>query len=91
MSEIFSLSGKTVLVTGASSGFGYHFAGVLAEAGARVVLGARRVDKIQARGGSRRASRSPTSAVAASELRRLRRQRRLGPGTPGTLSYSSGP
>jgi NADP-dependent 3-hydroxy acid dehydrogenase YdfG len=49
MSEIFSLSGKTVLVTGASSGFGYHFAGVLAEAGARVVLGARRVDKIQAR------------------------------------------
>lgn len=49
MSEIFSLSGKTVLVTGASSGFGYHFAGVLAEAGARVVLGARRVDKIQER------------------------------------------
>ncbi len=47
--SIFSLTGKTVLVTGASSGFGHHFAGVLARAGARVVLGARRVDKIQAR------------------------------------------
>ncbi len=45
----FSLSGKTVLVTGASSGFGHHFAGVLAEAGAQVVLGARRMDKIEAR------------------------------------------
>ena len=47
--SIFSLTGKTVLITGASSGFGHHFAGVLARAGARVVLGARRVDKIQAR------------------------------------------
>lgn len=45
----FSLAGKTVAVTGASSGFGHHFAGVLAAAGARVVLGARRVEKIEAR------------------------------------------
>ena len=45
----FRLDGKTVAVTGASSGFGHHFAGVLAEAGARVVLGARRVEKIEAR------------------------------------------
>ena len=36
-------------MTGASSGFGHHFAGVLASAGARVVLGARRVEKIEAR------------------------------------------
>ncbi len=47
--ELFSLAGKTALVTGASSGFGHHFAGVLASHGARVVLGARRLDKIQAR------------------------------------------
>lgn len=47
--EQFSLAGKTALVTGASSGFGHHFAGLLAENGARVVLGARRLDKIQAR------------------------------------------
>ena len=45
----FSLAGKTVLITGASSGFGHHFAGVVAEAGANVVLGARRTDKIEAR------------------------------------------
>ena len=47
--EKFSLAGKTVLITGASSGFGHHFAGVVAEAGANVVLGARRIDKIEAR------------------------------------------
>jgi NAD(P)-dependent dehydrogenase (short-subunit alcohol dehydrogenase family) len=43
----FLLTGDVALVTGASSGFGRHFAGVLAQAGAKVVLGARRVDKIQ--------------------------------------------
>ncbi|MEM8769022.1 MAG: SDR family NAD(P)-dependent oxidoreductase [Pseudomonadota bacterium] len=47
--DLFSLEGKHVAVTGASSGFGHHFAGVLADAGARVSLGARRVEKIQAR------------------------------------------
>ncbi len=47
--EQFSLEGKNIVVTGASSGFGHHFAGVLADAGASVVLGARRCDKIQAR------------------------------------------
>src|SRR5688572_28012952 len=45
----FRLDGKTVAITGASSGLGHHFAGVLAAVGARVVLGARRVDKIEAR------------------------------------------
>lgn len=47
--DLFDLSGKTALITGASSGFGHHFAGVLAAAGANVVLGARRVDKVDAR------------------------------------------
>jgi NADP-dependent 3-hydroxy acid dehydrogenase YdfG len=40
----FLLDGKVALVTGASSGFGRHFAAVLAQAGAKVVLGARRID-----------------------------------------------
>lgn len=39
---MFDLSGKHVLVTGASSGLGRHFAGVLAAAGAHLSLGARR-------------------------------------------------
>ena len=45
----FRLDGQTIAITGASSGFGHHFAGVLAAAGARVVLGARRVEKLEAR------------------------------------------
>ena len=45
----FRLEGQTVAITGASSGFGHHFAGVLSAAGARVVLGARRVEKIEER------------------------------------------
>ena len=40
----FDLTGRTALVAGASSGIGAQFAVKLAEAGARVVLGARRTD-----------------------------------------------
>jgi NAD(P)-dependent dehydrogenase (short-subunit alcohol dehydrogenase family) len=44
----FDLSGRVALVTGASSGLGAHFATVLSRAGARVVLGARRHDRVAA-------------------------------------------
>ena len=47
--RLFDLTGKHIAVTGASSGFGHHFAGVLAEAGARVSLGARRMERIEGR------------------------------------------
>jgi NAD(P)-dependent dehydrogenase (short-subunit alcohol dehydrogenase family) len=43
-----TLSGRTVLITGASSGFGAHFARLFVAEGARVVIGARRVDKLAA-------------------------------------------
>jgi gluconate 5-dehydrogenase len=45
--DIFDVTGNVCLVTGASSGLGVIMAEGLAEAGARVVLGARRVDKLQ--------------------------------------------
>ena len=58
MPGLFDLQGKHVLVTGASSGLGQHFARFLAGAGARVSLAARReqalartVEEIQAASG----------------------------------------
>ena len=45
--DLFRLDGKVAIVTGASSGLGVAFAQALAEAGADVVLGARRVDRLE--------------------------------------------
>ena len=45
--SVFDVSGKIALVTGASSGFGAHFAKVLAAHGARVVAAARRMDRLE--------------------------------------------
>jgi hypothetical protein len=44
----FRLDGRVAVVTGASSGLGDRFARVLHAAGARVVLGARRLDRLEA-------------------------------------------
>ena len=46
MDNIFSLAGKTILVTGASSGLGRNFAIALAEAGATIIGAARRIDAL---------------------------------------------
>ena len=45
--QLFSLAGKVALVTGASSGIGRHSANVLANAGAKVIACARRLDKLE--------------------------------------------
>ena len=46
--DLFDLTGKVAVVTGASSGLGVDFAVALAEAGADLVLGARRADRLAA-------------------------------------------
>lgn len=47
LTDSFALNGKTALVTGASSGLGWRFAEVLSQAGAKVILTARRLDKLK--------------------------------------------
>jgi 3-oxoacyl-[acyl-carrier protein] reductase len=46
--QLFDLTGEVALVTGASSGLGSRFAEVLAAHGAKVVLAARRADRLKA-------------------------------------------
>jgi len=47
MSNPFDLTDRVVIVTGASSGFGARFARVLHDAGASVVMAARRADRLE--------------------------------------------
>src|SRR5262245_35115618 len=46
--QLFDITGRVALVTGASSGLGVHFAETLAQNGAKVALVARRADRIEA-------------------------------------------
>ena len=43
----FDMTGKVAMVTGASSGFGMHFAKILAARGAKVAVAARRVERLE--------------------------------------------
>lgn len=48
MNDLFSLKNRVAIVTGASSGLGVTFARALAEAGAKVVVAARRKERLDA-------------------------------------------
>ena len=60
----FDMSGKVAMVTGASSGFGVHFAKILAQRGAKVVVAARRVDRLESLVNEIKASGGEALAVA---------------------------
>ncbi len=59
-----NLTGRVALVTGASSGLGTRFAQMLAAAGAKVVLAARRVDRLEEVAASIRANGGEALVVA---------------------------
>jgi NAD(P)-dependent dehydrogenase (short-subunit alcohol dehydrogenase family) len=62
--SMFDLSGRVALVTGASSGLGQHFAGVLARAGAAVALTARHADRLEAAAGEIAAQGGRVASIA---------------------------
>lgn len=61
--ELFDLTGRVALVTGASSGFGARAARLLSSAGAHVVLAARRASRLEALAAS-----LPSATVAACDV-----------------------
>ncbi len=63
--DSFRLDGKVAVVTGASGGLGERFARVLTDAGARVVLAARRMDRLE-----QLAAQLPGSLAVACDLSR---------------------
>lgn len=64
MADLFDLTGRVALVTGASQGLGKRFAQVLAARGASVCLAARQSDKIAGLAADVRASGGRSHAVA---------------------------
>lgn len=64
VADLFDLTGRTALVTGASSGLGHRFAQVLAGQGANVVLAARRTDRLEGLKAEIEAAGGKAAAVA---------------------------
>lgn len=95
MKRLFSLAGRVAAVTGASSGLGRAIAGFLAEAGAEVVLVARReaelaaaAAEIEARG--RRAAAVPADLSSLDEIEALAARLSAPFGAPVVLVNAAG-
>jgi NAD(P)-dependent dehydrogenase (short-subunit alcohol dehydrogenase family) len=86
MTDLFGLNARHALVTGASSGLGRHFAAVLAAAGARVTVAARRetaleqtVHAIQASGAQAQSVRMDVTDAGSVEQAFARAEAQFGP------------
>lgn len=86
MADLFGLNGRHALVTGASSGLGRHFAGVLAAAGARISVAARRepalaqtVETIRASGAQAQSVRMDVTEAASVEQAFATAEAQFGP------------
>ena len=86
MDTLFRLGARHALVTGASSGLGRHFAGVLAAAGARVTVAARRetaldetVKAIRTTGGEAEAVRMDVTDTGSVERAFTQAEAQFGP------------
>ena len=84
--ELFDLSGRIALVTGASSGLGRHFAATLARSGANLTLCARRADalaetvaRVEAEGGQAQAVVMDVTDAASVEQALDAAEARFGP------------
>jgi NAD(P)-dependent dehydrogenase (short-subunit alcohol dehydrogenase family) len=92
----FDLTGEIALVTGAGSGLGRHFAGVLAAAGARVIAVGRRRDALDGVAAAIAAAGGVCDAVvmdvtdAGSIAAGLAEAVRLAGGSPGILVNNAG-
>jgi NAD(P)-dependent dehydrogenase (short-subunit alcohol dehydrogenase family) len=72
--DLFDLTDRVAVVTGASSGLGARFAHVLAGSGARVVVAARRADRLErlaAELGPERALAVPTDVTVPTQIEQL--------------------
>ena len=93
--QLFDLTGRIAIVTGASSGLGTRFAQVLAAHGAKTVLVARRADRLAQEADAIRASGGTALAVAADLTRAEEIERMLDVvekefGTPHILVNNAG-
>jgi len=74
--SLFGLEGYTAVVTGASAGLGVEFAHAVASAGARVVLTARRGERLQALADDLKAAYGTESFIVAADLGRAEERER---------------